>query len=90
MAKIHKFAGTVKEVRTFGTCVILFLTASKPKKIRTRVVRFCVNGYNCHHPLEWAMIEVGAEVEITCKETDNNGGTYYSVKVTKSEVINAF
>lgn len=90
MAKIQKYEGTVKEVRTFGTCVILFLTASKPKRVRTQVVRFCVNGYNCQHPLEWAMIELGAEVEITCRDADNGGGMYYSVKVTKSEVINAF
>ena len=85
-----QFTGIVKEVRTFGQCVILFLTVSNPKKLRNKVVRFCVTSYNCPHPLSWAKVEVGAEVAITRKcRAEDAENVYYSLNIIKSEVVDA-
>lgn len=87
MAKIQ-FVGTVKEVRVYGQYVILFLTATAPKRFRDRVLRFCVTGYNCNSPLKWAKLEIGAEVIISrTSYADNNNDAYYGLTITKSEVI---
>ena len=90
--KIMRISGTVKEVRIFGGCVILFLsntTLSKPSE-PDRVVRFTVSAHNCHNPLNWAQLAIGAKVLITrTVDLDAISEVGYTLKVEESAVIDA-
>lgn len=82
--------GKVTEVRIFGGCVILFITATTPQ-IHGKTIRYTVNATNCDDALQWAEIPIGAEVAIKqrCDNPDDSNDLYYSFVVEKSDVIRA-
>lgn len=88
--RIMRISGIVKEVRTFGGYVILFITASAPRKMQGKLIRFTVTAYNCRTPLEWVRLVTGDEVLITrtVNQTAANEVSY-ALKVEKTSVIDA-